>query len=432
MKLFIATAVLALLTALSNGQTTAPPLTLDQARELALKNHPQVLASQAGYLKADQVTRETRSAYFPTLNGNVTASQAEVNSRVGAGIINDSRLFNHAGTGLTLSQLITDSGRTHNLVENSKLEARASREDYQATRYDVILGVDQAYYEVLLSQQLVRVAEQTVKARQTVVDQVTELTKNKLKSDVDLGFAQVNLSDANLMLLRARDRLLDGYAQLAQALGTQQDIQYQLTDPPTAPGPPQDSVPLIAQAFQNRPELASLRLQTEAAQKFVYAERDLKRPTVNLLAVGGALPYINPGNANPAIPKTYEAAAINVEIPIFNGFLFSARRQAAEYQLQAERERSRDLEDRIARDVRTAFERAKTDFEAIAATQKLLEQANMALNLAQGRYDLGLSSIVELSQAQLSQTSAEVQNLNAKYQYQESYAVLQYTLGLLH
>jgi outer membrane protein len=414
------------------AQTVGPQLTLEQARALALKNHPQILASQAEYLRADQLTREARSAYFPTLNGEISGAQAEVNARAGAGLINDPRLFNHAGAGVTLSQLVTDLGRTHNLVANAHLQAQADRAAYQATRDDTVLGVDQAYYDVLLSQQLVAVAQQTVKARQTVVDQISELTKNKLKSQVDLSFAQVNLADANLMLLRAQDRVQSSYAALAQALGTQQDVHYQLSDQPMPPHPPPDAEPLIAQAFANRPELASLRLQTEAAQKFVYAERDLRRPNVNLLGIGGVLPYIDPGNANPGIPKTYEALAVNVQIPIFNGFQFTARRQAAEYDLQATEQRNRDLQDRIARDVRTAYERANTSFQAIAATEELLTQANLALNLAQGRYDLGLASVVELTQAQLGQTSAQVQHLDAKYEYQEAYAALQYTLGLLH
>ncbi|HEX4808750.1 MAG TPA: TolC family protein, partial [Bryobacteraceae bacterium] len=96
-----------------------PPLTLEQARALALKNHPQVLASQALSLRAGQLTRETKSAYFPALNGNITGAQAEVNARIGSGLINDSRLFNHAGMGVTVAQLISDFGRTKNLVKNS-------------------------------------------------------------------------------------------------------------------------------------------------------------------------------------------------------------------------------------------------------------------------------------------------------------------------
>lgn len=399
---------------------------------MALKNHPQVLASQATSLRAGQITRETQSAYYPILSGNITGAQANISSRLGAGVLNDPRLFNHFGSGLTLSQLITDSGRTPNLVSNARLQAQASQEDYQATRYDVILSVDQAYYEVLLAQQLVIVAQQTVATRQTVADQISELTRNKLRSQVDLSFAQVNLADAKLMLLRAQDRLQAAYAALGQALGTQQSIAYQLSDQPMPAEPPANPEPLIAQAFQNRPELASLRLQVQADQKFVYAERDLKRPTVSFNAVGGALPYINPGNANPNIPTGYESAAVNVSIPIFNGYLFTARRQAAEYQLQASNQRVRDLEDRVAQDVRASWARARTAFEAITAAQQLLTQANLSLDLAQGRYNLGLASIVELTQAQLGQTSAQVENLNVKYDYQEAYAALQYTLGLLH
>jgi outer membrane protein len=141
------------------------------------------------------------------------------------------------------------------------------------------------------------------------------------------------------------------------------------------------------------------------------------------------LPYIVPGNANADIPYGYEGAAINVQIPVFNGNLFSARREAAQYQLNAANQRVRELEERIARDVRVAWGHSQTAYQAIAATQQLLDQANLALDLAHGRYQLGLSSIVELTQAQLSQTQAQVQNVQAKYDYQLSYAFLQYTLG---
>ena len=427
---FVILLSLALQTTLA--QTPGPPLNLQQAQAIALKNHPQVLAAQATYLRSDQLTREARSAYFPALNGAITAAQANDSARLGAGALNDPRLFDHFGTGLSLSQLITDSGRTPNLVASATLQAQASRANYQATRFDVILAVNQAYYEVLLSQQLVKVAQQTVATRSMVANQVSELAKNKLRSQVDVSFAEVNLTEAKLMLLRAQNRLQSAYAGLAQALGSQQVIRYQLADQPLPPKPSNEAQPLIDQAFRDRPELETLRLETAADQKFVYAERDLKRPTVSLMAVGGALPYINPGNANPDIPTGYESAAVNVQIPVFNGHLFSARRQAAEYQLQASEQRARDLQNRISRDVQTAWENSRTAYEAIDATAQLLSQANLALDLAQGRYNLGLASIVELTQAQLGQTQAEVENLSAKYEYQEAYSALQYTVGQLH
>src|SRR5579863_7089182 len=100
--------------------------------------------------------------------------------------------------------------------------------------------------------------------------------------------------------------------------------------------------------------------------------------------------------------------------------------------MQAMGQRMRDWQNRIAQEIRTSWARARTSFEAISTAQQLLTHANMALKLAQGRYDLGLSSIVELTQAQLGQTTAEVEALDAKYAYQEAYSALQFTLGALH
>lgn len=413
------------------AQGANPVLTLQQAESLALKNQPRLQVSQAYAQRAGQLVREAKSAYYPTINGEVTGSQANTGARIGAGLITDSRLFNRFGYGLTLSQLITDSGRTPNLVASSKFQEQSSQKDFQATRYNVLLAVDQAYYDTLLAQSLVHVAQETVSTRQSVVDQVSELTKNKLKSQVDLSFAQVNLSDAKLMLIRAQDQVQGAYANLGQALGTDRSITYQLQNTERPPNPVASPEPLILQAYKQRPELASLRLQRNSDEKFLYAERDLKRPTVALSLVGGSLPYIVPGTSNPDIPLGYEGAAVNVQIPVFNGHLFSARREAAQYRLNATSQRVRDLEERIARDVRVAWGRAQTAYQTIGATQQLLDQATLALSLAQGRYQLGLSSIVELTQAQLSQTQAQVQNLQAKYDYREAYAFLQYTLGSL-
>ncbi len=398
---------------------------------MALANQPRLLASQANALRVGQLVRQAKAAYYPDINGEITGSQANDGARLGAGSLGGSRLFTRFGYGLSLSQLITDSGRTLNLIASSKLQEQASQKDTQSTRYNVLLAVNQAYYDTLLAQALVHVAEQTVATRQAVVDQVSELAKNKLKSQVDLSFTQVNLSDAKLMLLRATNQVQSAYANLGRTLGTDRSTTYRLHEQALPPAPPDGPEPLISRAFDSRPELASLRLQRAADQKFVYAERDLTRPTASLRAVGGSLPLINPGTANPDIPNGYESVAVNVEIPLFNGHRSSAQRQAAQYQLEVTNQRVRDLQQQIARDVRVAWAGSQSAFQAIDATQQLLTQANMALDLAQGRYRLGLSSIVELTQAQLAQTQAQVQTLQTKYDYQEAYAFLQFTLGEL-
>jgi outer membrane protein len=404
-----------------------PRLTLQDAVAIAVKNHPQIQAAQDEVNFAHQQIVINRAPYYPAINGELTASQANDAARIGAGELAASRVFDRFGQGAVLSQLVTDSGRTPNLVASARLQAQASDQTLQATRYDVTLAVDGAYFNVLRAQAVVKVAQQTVDARQLLADQVTELAKNQLRSQLDVSFADVNVSQAKLLLIRAQQGVQEAFAQLGRALGTDQATDYQLADEPMPSGLPDKPDSLIAAAIGNRPELASLRSSRDAAYKFYEAEKDLKRPTVTVAAVGGFLPYINTAG----IPAEYESVAANVNIPIFNGHLFSARREAARQKAQESDQQLRDQQLRIARDVRLAYSGAITAFQSIDVSAQFVRQAALALDLAQGRYNLGLSSIVELTQAQLNLTTAEIENLNAKYDYQNQYAVLQYTIGAL-
>jgi|SRR5581483_10093058 len=409
---------------------TPPRLTLQEAKEIALKNHPKLLAAQNEVSFADQQIRIARAAYYPQITGNLTGSQGNNGARIGAGALTTSRLFNRFGQGVLVDQLITDSGRTSNLVASSRLQARATQQDYQATQYDVVLGVSQAYYDALHAQAVVKVAQETVAARQLLSDQVNALAANNLKSQLDVSFAEVNVSEAKLLLLRAQNGVQEALAQLGRALGSDQPANYQLVEEPVPSGPPPTVEDLVAQAMMNRPELAGLQLSRDAAYRFAEAEKDLSRPTVTALAVGGFLPFLN-NPTNSSIPAEYEGIAANVSIPVFNGHLFSARREAAnQHALEAD-QKIRDEQERVARDVRVAWANATTAYQRIDVTAQFLKQADLARQLAQGRYDLGLSSIIELTQAQLNLTQAEIENLSAKYDYQSQYAALQYAIGLL-
>ncbi|HEY7337198.1 MAG TPA: TolC family protein [Bryobacteraceae bacterium] len=410
------------------AQAPAPPqLTLQQAEAMALQNHPQIAAAQNEVNFANQQIVVNRAAYYPNVNGDVTGSQGNSSARIGAGDLPASRLFNRIGQGVVVRQLITDSGRTSNLVASSRANAQAAAQTSQATRYDVLLEVNRSYFDVLRAQATVKVAEQTVAARQLLSDQVTELARNQLRSQLDVSFADVNVSEAKLLLLRAQDAVQEAFAELGRAVGSDQPANYQLVEEPLPAAPPAAPNNLVTQAQANRPELASLRFARDAAYKFYEAEKDLSRPTVSAIAVGGALPYINTSG----IPAGYEGIGANVNFPVFNGHLFSARREAALQRALESDQRLRDQQEGVARDVRVAWANANDAYQRIDVTAQFLRQASLGLDLAQGRYNLGLASIVELTQAQLSLTQAEIENLTAKYDYQTQNSVLQYTLGLL-
>lgn len=409
---------------------TPPRLTLQDAVALAIQNHPQIQAAQNEANFARQQVVINRSAYYPTVSGEITGSQGNDMARIGAGELPASRLFSRFGQGAVFNQLVTDSGRTPNLVASARLQAQASTQTLEATRYDVVLQVNRAYFDLLHATAVIKVAQQTIEARQTLADQVTELAKNNLKSQLDVSFADVNVSEAKLLLIRAEEAVQAAVAELGRALGSDQAANYQLVEESVPVGPPGSPNDLIAQAISNRPELASLRSSRDAAYKFFEAEKDLKRPTVSVAAVGGFIPFINTPATAP-VPAEYEGIAANVSIPVFNGHLFSARREAAHQRAMESDQRLRDQQQGIARDVRVAYGGAITAFRRIDVTAQFLRQAAMALDLARGRYNLGLSSIVELTQAELNLTQAEIENLSAKYDYQSQYAVLQYTVGAL-
>src|SRR5262249_50156640 len=155
----------------------------------------------------------------------------------------------------------------------SRLRANATEQDLQATRYDVLVAVNAAYYSTLRAQALVRVARQTVDARQLLVNQVTALAQNNLRSQLDVSFANVNQAQAQLLLIQAQNEVERSYADLTRTLGQEENATYDLVEQPLPPGPPADAEQMVSQAIQNRPELASLRLTQQAATRFELAEK---------------------------------------------------------------------------------------------------------------------------------------------------------------
>ena len=409
------------------SQTSAPQsLSLKEAEAIAVKNHPLVQASQLTALAARQVVSEVKSAYFPFTYGSLTGAGAESASRIAAGGLNNPIIYNRYANGVAVNQLVTDFGRTPNLVASSSLHAQAQDQNAQATRADVLLQVDSAFYQALRAQALLTVARETVKQRQLVADQVTELAKSKLKSGLDVSFANVNLAQAKLTLVSAQNDVAAAFAQLSTALGYQDSHTYLLAEEPMRDAPPVDESGLMAQAMQNRPELASLRFDSESAHRFAKAERDLWFPTISFAGAAGLTPF-----HQEQLTDRYAAAGLNVNIPIFNGRLFSARAAEARLHAEAADQNLRDEADRVARDVRLAWLNANTAFQRLTLTAQLLNEASQALDLAQARYKLGLGSIVELSQAQLNLTEAQTENAGAKYDYQISRADLDFQIGAL-
>src|SRR5208282_5998286 len=242
-------------------------LSVKDAEALALKNNPAISVARLAALASGQVTREVRSNLWPQAYGNLTAVDARANSRITAGMLNNPSVYTRAAGGATVSQLITDFGHTTNLVAGARLQSRADEQSAAATKEEVLLAVDQTFYNALQTHAVLRVAEQTVASRQLLSDQVSALTKSKLKSDLDLSFANVNLAQAKLLYLDALNNDKASAAALSAILGFPTLEAFELVNDtePLAP-PPADVDPLIAEAFAKRPEILSLEFESQSAE----------------------------------------------------------------------------------------------------------------------------------------------------------------------
>jgi outer membrane protein len=409
----------------SPGQTAARPLTLKDAEQLALQNNPQISVARLNALASQQATREVRSALWPQASADLTGVDSHSGSRITAGGLNNPIIYERAAVGATVTQLITDFGHTTNLISSAKLAAKAQDQNAIATQEQIRLTADQAFYGALQAHTVTKVAEQTVVARQTVAEKIQALFNSKLKSQLDLSFANVNLSQAKLLLLDAQNNENAALASLSTVLGFASFENFQLVEDTTQVTPPPANInDLISQAFAKRPELLALNYNYESAQKLQAAERDLLFPTIRAAGAVGDTPV-----RNPALSNWYGAVGVNIDIPVFNGFLYTAKAHEARLRADAAQARLTDLRNRIARDVRTSWLNATTAYNRLSVAQQLLEQSNLALDLAQTRYKLGLGSIVELSQAQLQQTQSEISNVQAGYDYRLALAGLRYETG---
>jgi outer membrane protein len=402
-------------------------LTRQQAEQIALVNNPRIQIGELEAKMQHEEVRQARSYELPNVRGNVTGAEANEGSRISAGSLGAPRLLTHIGLGVEVSQLITDFGRTKNLLASAKLTEQARQADAQASREDIILATDQVFFQTLEAQATLAVAAQTVAARQSLVDQVSALAASKLKSDLDLSFAQVSLSQAKLLQLDARNNVDAAKAALSAVLGFDKQADYQLVDETAnLPPLPSDVETLVQTAWQQRPELQSILFTQQAAEKFSRAQHEQLFPTLSALGVVGSTPV---GSSLYFSPNWYGAAGINISIPLFNGFRYSSQATEAALQARQEAERRRALRDTVARDVRTAWLNANTALQRTTVAGELLKQANTALDLAQTRYGLGLSSIVELSQAQLQQTEAAIGAANARANYSFAIVNLKFQTG---
>jgi outer membrane protein len=408
------------------GDQTPPSLTLERARQIALEKHPKITVADLRSLAAKQVVAQNGAAFLPQVSVSFGGAKAEDpdNTRIVGNTLSVSTVLDRAGGNVLVSQLITDFGRTWHLHKSSKLKADAEKKAALATRAQILLQVDGAYFGALQAEALLLVAESTVQTRKYLRDQLATLAKNQLKSDLDASFAATNYQEAVLLLSKAQNDAQSAFAALAALLDEPRVTNYRLAATAPPEKLPRDVSSLIAQAIQNRPDLQRLRLESQSAREFAKAETALSFPTISAQATGGILPW-----RDDSLEEQYAAAGFVVSWPFFTGGFNTAKRKEADFRAQAAAATLHDEENNAIRDVRLAWLACVNAEERVTITGELFAQAQRTLALARARYDAGSSSIVELSQSQLSLTASEIAHTNARYESLVRRSLLNYQIG---
>jgi len=403
-------------------------LTLAQAESTAVANQPRLLAAQLRSRASAQRIREAWSGLMPTFVFNATGVRvADTGASTAAGAITTSAISDRFAYGGNLVQMVTDFGRTSGLVETARSLADAQKNEETLTGAQIRLNVRRAFFHVMGAEAVLRAAREAQANRQLISKQIGALAQSQLRSTLDVNFANVLESEADLAVVRAESMVQQQRVHLATAMGETQPITALLAEEALPAALPPDATAFLAQALAQRADLSAMVSLEHAAERFASAEKRLSYPTLNVIGAAGQIPY-----HDHTLRDDYAAIGFNLNIPVFNGGLFAARRSEAEFEARA---RTKDVDEaklEVNEQVRDTWYQANEAYRSLDVSARLVAQSREALRLAQARYEAGLGSIVELNEAQLSETSAEMTAAGANYDYLTRRAELDYAAGLLN
>jgi outer membrane protein len=428
-----------------NSPASVTILTLKDAIQIGLDRHPSLEQSRYASQAAQAITKQIKGDRYPWLEASVAESSGSlrivttdgrtIHDRGGHGFDPGGALPHHnqnmLSGGLLLNQLITDFGYTAHRVLAGQATEAASEKAVLTKKAMVILNVQKAYVNCLLQQELIKVTEETLKRRRAVRDQVELLYKHQLKSKVDLDLIRVEASNAELALIRAQNDFKTNVAVLNNAMGVQGPEPYELQTLPILPSSPPDLETLVVEGLQNRPELLGGRDKIQASDELLKAVKALHFGSVSAVGSLGVTKYWDTHESgihdNEVAP--FWGVGATARLPLFTGFKIRNQiaeaghlRGEAEYELQ-------DLANEVVLQIIRAYLTQTTNAEQIALEQERVSYAKEALTLAQERYRIGLSPILDVIRATAVAFEAESRLAEAQYIYKTSEAVVAYATG---
>lgn len=385
-------------------------ITLEQALEIAQKNSPALASSRFSVDAAREGEYQVEAALYPQVNASADLSVS------GSG--------NSTSASVTVSQYITDFGKTTAQVASARQSVFLSEQNLDTTRYTLIRDVKQAYFEVLRKRHLVSVAEESLEVSQQQLQQAKALYKQGLRPKIDVTRAEVQVSQARLALSTNNYNLTKAKITFERHIGGKPAAgNYRLRDVENSALYQTPLEDLIKQATSNRSELAVLNTQLKIKENAIKVIESSAYPS---LKASGAF-ILNPGGA--AAQSSVWQIGVGLTWPIFTGY--RQTHQATESRIDLENTRAQ-LQNRrllIMEEVTQAYYQVKMSEESISNAETALRQAKENLEIAQGRYKAGISNAIELSDARVLYAESRSSLVQATFDKQKALAQLEFAAG---
>ena len=410
----------------ASAQGTPPPRTvpprwsLGDVVTLAVKNHPLVGQADADARAAVARRGQIASVRYPQIGANAGASWSEAVSPA----TGDSEDATFTTVNGSVSQLVTDFGRTAATVTQADEVAAAAGEYARSSRVDVVFAAQIAYFNVLRAESVLGVTRETVRQRETLYRQAQAFFDTGLKARIDVVRAEANLYQARADISGAEHDVHTARLVLLNSMGIDGPADFELAGEPASVEAAGTLEDWRREADEKHPDLLALRFQLAGAQAGLLAAKRGDNPSVN---ANGRLGWT--GDDTPTDRSWLIGAQVSV--PIFNGHLTRQQTEeaaaavaATEFALENRRRQIRLLVAQADQSMRDAVER-------LAAREKEREAFAENQRLAAGRYEAGAGDIIEMVDAQVQLTAAETNVVQARFDRAVALAALYRALGRL-
>jgi outer membrane protein len=425
--------MIALLALILAQATPGRVLTLQEAQRYAQESQPQLRAARGTTQAAEGRVEQSRSGLLPQLSATAgwerTTSNyifrpgGAVNGNANSTSWNNISYFNSS---VTLSQLVWDFGRTSGLFRSTEASARASVQGERAVGQGVLLQVRTAYFNAVASKELLAVARETLANQRRHLVQVEGFVHAGTRPPIDLSQARADFANADVQVINAENAYQRAKVLLNQAMGVEGPIDYDLANDGLPPQADEDAPlePLLESALKARPEIAFATEQVTSQQLLIQSARGGYAPAISVGAglvqgVGAGTNY-NGWNASAGVFLTWN---------LFQGGLTNGTVHEAEGNL-AYAVAQRDVQrQQIRVDVEQALLAIRAAKAAQSSSRNALLAARQRLSLAEGRYQNGSGSVIELGDAQIAASNAAAQAVQTDFQLATARAQLLWALG---